>query len=106
MDDEPTLPRPNDDPDRLKKLREDARKRLDAESHEPEYPMPAPAYGGPTLPAPMRSKSWTMRGLLIVAAAILAGFIAWFVGRVVVPMPVYGGPPMPGPNPPSAEPRK
>ncbi|HEY3743590.1 MAG TPA: hypothetical protein VGL53_27280 [Bryobacteraceae bacterium] len=106
MDDEPTLPRPNDDPDRLKKLREDARKRLDTEARQPEYPVPAPVYGGAPPPPPIPSKRWTMRGLLILGAVLLFGILAWISGRVIVPMPVYGGPPLPGPQPPSAEPRK
>src|SRR5579863_4980463 len=92
MEDEadPRLPRPIEDPDRLRKLRQQARQRLDQEG-SPSYPVygAAPVYGGPPVP-----RRWTVRGLLMVAGALLLGVLAWIFGRIVRPAPVYGGPPI------------
>jgi hypothetical protein len=92
MEDEadPRLPRPIEDPGRLRNLREQARKRLNEEG-SPAYPAygAAPVYGGP----PVRRR-WTVRGLLMVAGALLLGVLAWIFGRIVRPVPVYGGPPV------------
>jgi hypothetical protein len=83
---DPILPRPPDDPERLRRLREEASRRLE----QPAYPPPpAPVYGG----APIVRRRWALRGVLIALLAAVAGIVAWLVGRVIVPAPVYGGPP-------------
>jgi len=95
-DSDPPLPRSTDDPDNLRRLREDALRRLEQEKH----PSPAPVYGGPPQVDPP-TRRWTLRGLLLLLAGIIGGIVAlWFGVRRIV-APVYGGPPPQQTNPPA-----
>lgn len=97
----PNLPKPPEDPARLRELREIAVRRLDGEMGG--APLPAPVYGSPPLPR----RSWTLRGLLILLGIVLAGLLAWMFGRrPPIPVAVYGGPPAPQPPPPEPAPEQ
>jgi hypothetical protein len=108
---------PSRDPENLKRLREEARRRLEQEPQQPPYPapvygsppIPAPAYGGPPVP----KRLLTVKGFLLAMAGAVLALAAWFIwGGVKPPMPayggppapVYGGPPTPPPKPPPKEP--
>jgi hypothetical protein len=84
-----------EDPEKLQRLREEARRNLAREER-----MPAPVYGGPPLPSP--KPGWTRKGVLFAIVALIAGILAWMGFRRPVspvgPMAVYGGPP-PEPRP-------
>jgi hypothetical protein len=103
-----TVPPPSD-PENLRRLREEAQKRLDQEQTRPPYPapaygsppIPAPAYGGPAIKAswfsPKRAIFLVLGFLVAIAAwALLGGRVPW-----INPAPVYGGPPLPAPRPPA-----
>ncbi len=101
------LPKPPDDPDRLRRLQGEALLRVQREEREA-----APVYGGPPVgggrpvgasgsrgeAGPGTKPRWTRRGLLITLGAILAALVAAVAGwRFLfepVHRPLYGGPPM------------
>jgi ferric-dicitrate binding protein FerR (iron transport regulator) len=86
------MPRPAGDPENLRRLQEEAKRRLDREL----APTPRPVYGGPPRP----TRRWAVRGLVIAAAALVAAILAWFMGRrSIAPVAVYGGPPSREPRP-------
>src|ERR1700691_4975239 len=91
-DSQPPLPRRPDDPENLERLRKEARGRLDKEERPP-----APVYGG----APIVTRRWTLRGLVLLVLGALAAIAAWFWFGVRPPATVYGGPPLPVPPEPS-----
>ncbi len=106
-DSDARLPRSPDDPDKVRRLREDALRRLEEE----ERSSPAPVYGGPP---PFRgggsiTRRRTLGGLILGALGVVGAGVAWlFRGRRIVPpdfaltgpqAPVYGGPPIPMPQP-------
>jgi hypothetical protein len=95
---EPDLPRPADDPENLRRLREEALRKLDLEERER---VPAPVYGGPPVPAPR--KFW--RRWMLWVIGILVALVAWLMFKhhiwPVNPAPVYGGPPTPTPPAPA-----
>lgn len=126
-DSDPPLPRSPDDPDNLRRLREDALRRLEDE----ERPSPAAVYGGPPpvddLPAPVYggpapvyggpppvNRRRTLWALLLLALGMVGAFVArLFRRRRIVPdgygqsrppAPVYGGPPIPPPQPTPVQP--
>jgi hypothetical protein len=90
--DQPPLPRPPDDPENLNRLREEARRRMEAESLRD---VPRPVYGGP----PIVTRRWTLRGILLLIAGAIAAISAAIWGYQKVAVPVYGGPPVPTPVP-------
>jgi hypothetical protein len=122
---DPLLPRVPEDPENLRRLRREALRRME----EDEFRAAAAVYGGPPpntdlgkLPQPGQSgpmaatvyggptsggggsvsRRWTLKRILILLAALLAGLTALFVGTRKISAPVYGGPPIqpnPEPNP-------
>jgi hypothetical protein len=93
--DQPPLPRRPDDSDALRRLREDAARRME----EDERMQPRPVYGGP----PIVTRRWTLRGILMLIAGAVAAIAGAIWGYEKVTTPVYGGPPAPDPR---AEPPK
>jgi hypothetical protein len=92
MDSDANLPKKVNDPENLQRLREEARRRLDREP----MPMPRPVYGGPPPP----SRRWTLIGITVAVAALVAALVSWFLGRKpIAPVAVYGGPPPREPRP-------
>ena len=101
MEPPPPLPRPPADEENLRRLRREAAERLRHEAAGP--PVPAPVYGGP----PVIPRRWTVRGILMLFAGILAAIAAALFGYRKI-APVYGGPPAPvygGPPPSPPVPR-
>ena len=128
MNSDSRLPRSPEDPDNLRRLREEAVTRLEAEERRASAPVyggppprpepPAPerpdaitVYGGPPLggggPVSRRGLLW---GLILAALAALGALIAWLIRPRKIfpsssqelhsqPAPVYGGPPI-RPQPP------
>ena len=96
-DSDPPLPRSPDDPDNLRRLRENALRQMEQE----ERPAPMPVYGGPPQfdgGGPV-SRRWALKGILLLLAGIIGAMIAkWFGARRTV-APVSGGPPAPNPQP-------
>ena len=126
-DSDSRLPRSPQDPETLRRLREEALRRLEEEERTPpapvyggpppfperpapDYPVPAPVYGGPTMGGGGGSltRRRTLWGLLLAALGALGGVAAWLFGRrhtsgnagqSWMPGPVYGGPPIVPPPP-------
>ena len=124
QDSQPRLPRSAQDPDNLRRLRQEALKRLEEEERLspaviyggppllPDRPVredrePAPVYGGPPIDG---GGSVTRRGilwaLLLAALAALGAVAVWLfkkhgappvVPQAGPPAAVYGGPPPPQP---------
>lgn len=111
-DSDPRLPRSPQDEGNLRRLREEAARRLLAEeklqaemetsreSAAPVYGMPPPerpsaatVYGGP--PAGLVTRRWTLRGILLLALGVIGGILAAIFGWRRWSAPVYGGPPAP-----------
>jgi len=98
------LPRKPEDLSEIRRLRREALEHLDAEEH----PSPSVVYGGPAFGGRM-TRRWTLRRILLLIAALLAGLGATFFGlrRYRYPAPVYGGPPVPPqPNPDGSDDKK
>jgi hypothetical protein len=118
-DSDPPLPRSPDDPDNLRRLRENAFRQMEQE----ERPAPMPVYGGPPQfdgGGPV-SRRWTLKGILLLLGGIIGALLALWFGtqRNVAPVgggptapnpqpsppaPVVGGPPPPQPQPPQPQP--
>lgn len=116
---EAPFPRIPENPDQLRRLREEAMRRMDRE----DWPEPAPVYGGPSMagsreperPEPVTiyggppfggggngrmTRRLTLIGLLLMLIGGVGALVAWFLGhRSPTPAPVYGGPPPPTPHP-------
>lgn len=134
-DSDPPLPRSPDAPDELRRVREDALRRLEDEERPPAAPVyggpppeyngppagydePAPVYGGPPVFGGGGSvtRRWTLWGLLLVAFGTVGAIVARLFrgsrnvppeyGQSGPPAPVYGGPPIPPPQPPSPQPNE
>lgn len=92
-------PDPTPDPENLRRLREQAQRRLEQEAIQ--QPYPAPVYGSPPIPP----RWFTAKRLVFALLGALLAAVAWFTlsGRNpwVNPAPVYGGPPPPSPQPPA-----
>lgn len=131
-DSDPRLPRSPQDPDNLRRLREEALRRREEE----ERASPATVYGGPPPPTDDRpgppelaavyggpppfngggsiTRRLTLWGLLLLALGALGAIIARLFGRSRVitpeylqsgpPAAVYGGPPIQPPQPPQPQP--
>ena len=84
--DQPPLPRTPDDPEKLRRLRGEALRRVEQE----ERRAVAPVYGG----APIPERRWTLRALMILLLGAIAAFAGWVAWRRMS-APVYGGPPPP-----------
>ena len=92
---QPPLPKPPGDEENLKRLREEAARRMAQERTErpggrdPQRSEPYTVYGGP--PGPTRR--WTLRGIVLAILGALAALAAAIWGYRKVTTPVYGGPP-------------
>ena len=109
MDSESNLPRPQGDPDNLRRLREQAQARLEQEARDR---LPAPVYGGapledrPPAPvyggAPVNAVRKVSARWIVLAVAIGLAVIVWLMAKLGIwpmrPAPVYGGPPLPRPG--------
>ena len=94
---DPPLPRKPEGISEIRRLRREALEHLDAEEHPAPsvvYGGPAPVYGGPGLGGRI-TRRWTLRRILLLIAAILAGLGATLFGVKRFAAPVYGGPPIP-----------
>lgn len=105
----PPLPRPLDEGNEIRRLREEARRNLDAEERPPAavYGGPTPVYGGPPFGGGSVSRRWTLKRIFLVLFGLIAAALAaLFFGRRPGPGPgnvIYGGPP-PRPDPGPANP--
>ena len=96
-DSDPPLPRSPNDPDNLRRLRENALRQMEQE----ERPAPMPVYGGPPQfdgGGPV-SRRWALKGVLLLLAGIIGAIIAKLFGARRIVAPVSGGPPAPNPQP-------
>jgi hypothetical protein len=122
-DSDPPLPRIPEDPESLRRLRREALRELQDEeelfARAPVYGTPPPpedrgsaatvyggpppqerptaatVYGGPAMGGGGQlTRRWTLKRILILLAAVLAGITAIFFGTRRPPAPVYGGPPI------------
>ena len=94
---DPPLPRRPEDLSEIRRLRREALQHLDAEEHPAPsvvYGGPAPVYGGPAFGGRV-TRRWTLRRILLLIAALLAGIGATLFGVKRFAAPVYGGPPIP-----------
>jgi hypothetical protein len=116
MDHAPQLPRLPDDPENIRRLREDAERRIARQEEElstsPGYStsgnlpenVPQPAYGGPPLRYRRNLAKLLMAGIAALSAA--CRFVkrrrdpAQEASQPAPPTPAYGGPPSvrPAPN--------
>jgi hypothetical protein len=94
---DPPLPRKPVDLSEIRRLRREALEHLDAEERPSPgvvYGGPAPVYGGPAFGGSV-TRRWTLRRILLLIAALLAGLGATLFGVKRFAAPVYGGPPVP-----------
>jgi hypothetical protein len=120
---DPPLPRLPEDQENLRRLRREALRKLrdeeellwrapvyggpppPAEHNSPttvyggpppqEPPSAGTVYGGPTMGGGGQvTRRWTLKRILFLVGAILAGLLALFFGTRKITAPVYGGPPI------------
>ncbi len=109
---DPPLPRLPEDLDNLRRLRREALRRMAEDEDrmpvviyggpppQPDRPTAAAVYGGPTMGDKGVTRRWTLKRILVILAAMLAGLMALFFGTRKNTNPVYGGPPVqPRPGP-------
>ena len=104
----PPLPRLPEDPENLRRLRREALRRMEEDEErmpvviyggpppqQQDRPPAVTIYGGPPIGGSGVTRRWTLKRILIVIAALIAGLTALFLGTRKVVAPVYGGPPLP-----------